>query len=186
MFEESSTWENAERSCQAEGGHLGDREASGDECVRTALQTCFRDGGHTAQAYTGLSDVISLGIFRWSSDNRETTNLIFPSDTSPQCLTVSVVANGLGGPACTSQRAYICERNLSKWYVAQSLPLIIIINFYTIPKISGMFACISNHEYSQGRFFLLLMYLHAGTFPCMRMGILLTCITLACWCILDR
>ena len=113
MYEESMTWENAEKFCQAEGGHLGNREASGGECVRTALQTCFRNGGQTAQAYTGLSDVITLDTFRWSSDNRE-TNYTVPQHTVPRCLFVNVNANILAVNPCTFQRSYICERNLSK------------------------------------------------------------------------
>ena len=127
MYEESMTWENAERSCQAEGGHLGNRDVSGGECSRSALQTCFRDGEHTTLAYMGLSDVITRSTFRWSSDNRETTTIGTRLTSGPRCFTESL-ADGFNLILCTNQRSYICERNLGKWNVARSpsLPQIII------------------------------------------------------------
>ena len=121
MYEETELWMNAERSCQIEGGHLANVQdfPSVARCANTALETCFRNGQQMSfLAFTGLSNLINLSTFRWSSDNVRTNFSLERSNLS-RCLAARVAPDSRGfrllTSSCSSRRLpYICQRNLSK------------------------------------------------------------------------
>ena len=118
MYEEELSWTNAERFCQSVGGHLANIHGFGFDCGQKVMETCFRDGLQSIRrAFVGLSDLITLNTFRWSSNNRFLPNFKPPDWLVPRCLSAHVSPkNGsissLG--LCSKKLPYVCQRNKCK------------------------------------------------------------------------
>ena len=115
-FEERVTWADAERSCRAHGGHLANTQSIFDYtvCHRTVMKTCFQDGQLDSyiSSHIGQSNILSFPAFRWTSNNRQSTNPSVGHEL--RSIGIRLADNFRFLNLLRNPLQYICERNICK------------------------------------------------------------------------
>ena len=134
MFSDKKSWEDAETSCEDNGGHLIkiESKAENDFLLNTFLQ--IPEGAINIEAWIGLTDKKEEGKFVWTDGTPEQENCTMWADGQPNeedGQDCAEIANGIfwpGGPPqvgvwndfqCNSKIMYICEKKRREYILEE-------------------------------------------------------------------